>query len=203
MIYSKNHQKARDLLQDLNRSQCLHDRHINRFDNKLTELQKKKCSQGDIKRAEDAFLKMEEKYDARDNVAYRAYYDHMHKEFSNKKISENLKNYNDGFVDKQFVDDLYKEKNTKEQKNMTTTKKTTKTTKKPAVKKAPARKTVAKKPAVRKPIKKTASRTVTKKPTVSRAKTAVKKPVKRTVKTTARKTTARKTTARRTVAKRK
>lgn len=76
--------------------------HINYVD---SQVKKQTDSDAVFKRKDQAFSK-------REDEAYRKYYNHMHKDFTNKEIDRAVLSgkYKDMFMDKALVKDLYKAK---------------------------------------------------------------------------------------------
>lgn len=107
-IYNQRHQQALNLKDKMEKSEKEHLNHINNFE----KSQSKAKTPQDKKRMNDAFWRMEKKYEAKENELYTKFYNHMHKDFDvkNSKIQFTNKKYKDGFVDKKYINDMYRNK---------------------------------------------------------------------------------------------
>lgn len=109
---NKRHEKAIALKREIDKANKAHEKHIDEWGNK------KFSSKAAKTRSETAFLRREKKYDEHDNKTYKAYYDHMHEDFSNEDIQKNLVKYKEGFVDEKFINDMYRNKSHKGESNV-------------------------------------------------------------------------------------
>ena len=99
---------ALKLKEQMDKSEKEHLNHINSFEKN----QSKAKTPQDKKRMNDAFSRMEKKYDAKDNELYFKFYNHMYKDFDikNSEIQFTDKKYKDGFIDKKYINDMYRNK---------------------------------------------------------------------------------------------
>ena len=104
-IYSKDHQKALNLRNNLEEASTKLSDYIYSQSKKQTD-------------SDTIFLKRLNSLSKKEDEAYYKYYNHMHKAFTGKQIDNAIlsKKYKDKFVDKKLINDLYKDK-TKKEKN--------------------------------------------------------------------------------------
>lgn len=105
-IYSKEHEKALKLKENMDLTFQKHLNHINSYD----DIVKKAKTPEVKKRVISAWEAREKKFENKEDVEYADYYNHMHKNFDNETIEKKLIKYKDGFVDKKFINDMFKSK---------------------------------------------------------------------------------------------
>lgn len=98
-IYSKEHQKALNLRSTLEEATAKLSNYVD----------------SQVKRQTDSEILFQKKYNIlskKEDEAYLKYYNHMHKNFTEKQIENAIlsKKYRDKFVDKKLINDLYRDK---------------------------------------------------------------------------------------------
>lgn len=105
-IYSKEHEKALKLRNNMGLCFKRHLDHVESYD----AIVKKAKTPEEKKRVITAWEAREKALDKKEDVAYTNYYNHMHKNFDNETIEKKLIKYKDGFVDDKFINNLFKTK---------------------------------------------------------------------------------------------
>lgn len=98
-IYSKRHQRALNLIDQMNNTTKEHWKYVNKQIKKPTDSSK-------------VFAKKDASFNKKEDELYKKYYDQMHKDFGSIKLKD-YKDFKDGFADKKFVNKMYKEKASK------------------------------------------------------------------------------------------
>lgn len=111
-IFSKEHEKALKLKSNMDAIEKEHLFHIR-------HQQKREKQKGYQKSETEAFLRREKIFEEQEDVAYKQYYDHMHKclDIPKSPIAFNKDKYPNGFVDEKYINDMFKAKaNSKKKK---------------------------------------------------------------------------------------
>ena len=104
-VYSKEHKQALKLKSDMDNIEKRHLDHINKFDELITHA----TSDKDKNRIINAWDKIEEKYNKKEDIAYTNYYKFMHKHLDIDKNTD-FNKYKEGFGDKKFINEMFKKK---------------------------------------------------------------------------------------------
>ncbi len=109
--YEKRRDEALKLNQKVKEITKKQEENINRYE-KITKTKEYQQNQQRRKSCDNAFVKMDEKYSQKEHEAYSRYYNHIHNDFDveNSKVRYTNKKYKDGFMDENYIKDLYDSK---------------------------------------------------------------------------------------------
>lgn len=93
-IYSKRHEQALNYLSKMNEIEKEHLKYVNSQIRKRTDTDK-------------VFARKDAYFNKKEDALYKKYYNQMHKDFGVIKLKD-FNNFKNGFVDKQFVNQMYK-----------------------------------------------------------------------------------------------
>ena len=98
-IYSKSHERALSLIDNMNKTTKEHMKYLKKQERKPTDSDK-------------VFARKDASFNKKEDELYKKYYDQIHKDFGNIKLKD-FKDYKDGFVDKHFANKMYRDKASK------------------------------------------------------------------------------------------
>ncbi len=103
---SARHEQALKLKKQMDEIEKQHLKHINDF----IEFSKTADYKKDKIKHNRNFAKEEKALEIKEDNAYEKYYNHMHKDFDIKNSSIDFTKYPEKFVDKKYINDMYKAK---------------------------------------------------------------------------------------------
>ena len=95
-IYSKRHERALNLIDNMNKTTKEHMKYLKSQERKPTDSDK-------------VFARKDASFNKKEDELYKKYYDQMQKDFGNIKLKD-FRGYKDGFADKHFVNKMYRDK---------------------------------------------------------------------------------------------
>ena len=98
-IYSKRHEQALNYLTQINEIEKEHLKYINSQSRKQTDTDK-------------IFARKDACFNKKEDALYKKYYNQMHKDFGVIKLKD-FNDFKNGFVDKKFVNKMYRDKASK------------------------------------------------------------------------------------------